>query len=360
MRQVFSRTADTQFTPGRGARAAVAMLLPVVVLEVLGRNRANGDAAAGTLLGVLFVAFCDIGTSPPIRARAMAAGAVVGALLLALGSSIGGSWWVAVLAVALATLLSGMLPVYGPVVAQVGIILTIVFALALGRDGGPIRAGPTALGFLFGGAFFLLLVLVSVVLRRSPPPVGQTPTVAQTPPLAVPRGRVSFRSPMLHFALLRAGGAALVAGLAWGSGIAYPHWAPIVVIASVRPDQMAALRLTTQRVVGTVLGAGLADVVLFSVQVPVVVAGLAILGVFLAFTVKDVNYTFFVFFLTTQTLLLLSLPAPGPTHAALRVVTTLIGAVVALGISWLSARFVRRTAAPPHAPPEPSPGSAAA
>ncbi len=353
MWQIFQRTAGARLTPVRGVRAALAMLLPVVVIDVLGRNRVSSSAAVGTLLGVLFVAFCDVGVTLRDRVRAMTAGATVGALLLTLGSAIGGLWWVAVLALALATFLSGMLPpVYGPVAGQVGIVLTIVLAVALGRDGGLALALPSALGFLFGGAFFLLLVLVSFLLRRLPPPVGEAPSAAQTPPHAGPKVPITVRSPMIYLALLRATGTALVAGLAWGSGMAYPQWAPIVVIGSVRPDQMAALRLTTQRVVGTVLGAGLADVVLLWVQNPVVLAGFAVTGVFLAFTVKDVNYTFFVFFLTTLILLLLNLPTPGPTHAALRVLTTLVGAAVALGISWLSAWLAQGASAPRHHPRE--------
>jgi hypothetical protein len=336
------------------------MLLPLVVLEVLGRNRVGSNAAVGTLLGVLFVAFCDLGASLRVRTGAMTAGAVLGTLLLALGSAIGGPWWVAVPAIALATFLSGVLLVYGPVVTQVGIILTVVFVVALGRDGGSAAAIPAALGFFFGGTFFLLLVLASFFLGRFPPPVGQASraTHPPSPPLGAPRPPLTLRSPLLRFALLRATGAALIAGLAWGSGIPFPHWAPIVVIVSVRPDQMAALRLTTERVIGTVLGVGLADVVLTWVQEPRVLAGVAVGGVFLAFTVKEVNYTFFVFFLTTLTVVLLNIPTPGPTYLALRVVTTLVGGAAALAISWLSAWLVRRSPGTPHPPPDPSPRSA--
>ena len=121
---------------------------------------------------------------------------------------------------------------------------------------------------------------------------------------------------------------------------------------------MAALRLTSQRVVGTVLAAGLAAVVLQVVPDSVVLAGLAIGAEFLAVTVKYVNFTVFIFFLTLP-LLLLSGPTQGPAHAALRVVTTVVGALVALGISALAAWLAQRAAAPPRRPPEPLPGSAA-
>jgi uncharacterized membrane protein YccC len=354
----FHHSAGASFNPIRGAQVASALLLLVVVIEVLGRNRVSSSAAVGALVGVLIVAFCDVGRSLQIRARTMAAGAAGGALLFGLGSSIGGPWWVAVPALGLAVFISGALAVYGPVVAQLGVILTIVFAVALGSDGGPAAAVPVALGFLIGGTYYLVLALLSFVLRRPPHAVGEAPQVphASGSPPAAPRSPFTLHSPVTRFALLRATATALVAGLAWGSGMAYPQWAPVVVIGSVRPDQMVALRLTTQRVVATVLGAGLAGVVLFWVHDPVVVAGLAVGSVFLAFAVKDENYTFFMFFLTLLTLLLLSLPTSGPTHAALavlRVVTTLIGAVVALGFSWLAAWLERRASAPPHSPPEP-------
>src|SRR5260221_4909813 len=107
------------------------------------------------------------------------------------------------------------------------------------------------------------------------------------------------------------------AGPAWGSGIAYPHWAAIVVLLSVQPDQMAALRLTAQRIVGTVLAAGLADVVLHVIPDPVGLAGLAVGAKFLSVTVQNVNFTVFVFFLTLP-LLLLSRPTQGTAHVASR------------------------------------------
>jgi hypothetical protein len=346
---------------------AAAMLLPVAIIQVLGRSRVGSAAAAGTLLGVLLVAFCDPGPSLRIRARAlaMAAGALVGALLLGLGSWIGGPpWWVAAPALALATFLGGVLPRYGPIAAQLGIVLSIHFAVALGRGGGPATAAPSALGFLVGGAAVILFVLggtavilfvlTSSAFRRPPHPSDEAA------PATTPSVPVTPQPRLIRFAALRAAGTGLVAGVAWGIGLAYPEWAPIVVIGSVRPDQTTALRLTTQRVVGTCLGAGLAGVVLYVVHDPVVVAGLAVGVVFLAFTVKDVNDTFFVFFLTMLILLLLSLPSTAPTHVGTRVATTLVGATVALGLSSLSAWFVRRAAAPPRRPPEPSAGSAAA
>ncbi|HEV2459520.1 MAG TPA: FUSC family protein [Ktedonobacterales bacterium] len=159
-------------------------------------------------------------------------------------------------------------------------------------------------------------------------------------------------------AAVRAAGTAVVAGAAWGSGIAYPHWAPIIVILSVRPDEMVALRLTTQRVIGTVLAAGLTAIILHVVPDPVVLAGLAVGAEFLAVTIKYVNFTCFVFFLTLP-LLLLSRPTQGPAHAALRVATTVVGAGVALGISAFAAWLARRATVPPRRPPEPLPGSAA-
>lgn len=331
------------------------MFLPLLVLEVLGRNLLGGNAAVGTLLGVVFVAFCDLGPSLRIRAWAMSAGAFLGALLMALGALIGGPWWVAAPALGLATFLSGVLLVYGKVVAQVGIILTIAFTLALGKDGGPGVAASRGLGFLFGGTFFLLFVLASSLPGRFLRPAAQGPTAASdalptAPPAAgTPRPK---RSLLVWLAVLRALGAALIAGVAWGTGVPYPQWAPVVVIASVRLDQVAAVNLTIQRIVGTVLGAGLADLVLAWVHNPMALAGLAVGGIFLAFTVKDANNTLFTFFLTILILLLLNILPSGPTYVVLRVVATLIGAMAALGVSWLSAWLVQRASAavrPPHA-----------
>src|SRR6185437_7427363 len=111
-----------------------------------------------------------------------------------------------------------------------------------------------------------------------------------------------------------------------------------------------------QRVVGTVLGAGLADVLLLWVHSPPVLVGLAVAGVFLAFMVKDANNTFFIFFLTFLTLVLLNLSATGPTYVALRIVTALIGALAALIVSWLSVRLMRHASAAANPPSAAPPG----
>lgn len=363
MPQTLRPTSGVHLTPVRGARAAIAMLMSLLVLEGLVHNRVETSAAVGTLLGVLFVAFCDLGPSLRIRARAMSAGTVVGALLMALGSWISGPWWLAAPTLGLITFLAGVLAVYGPVAAQVAVVLTITFALALGRGGGPSAAVPTALGFLFGGTFFLLLVFVSSLLRGAARPAVQELVAAarmRHVPASALTEHLTHLSPLVRFALLRAAGTALIVGLAWGTGVPYPQWAPIVVIASVRPEQMAALRVTGRFVIGSVLGAGLADVVLSLVQDPVALGGLAVAGVFLAFTVVDVSYGLFVFFLTTLTLLLLNIPTSGPTYAVLRVVATLVGAAAALGVSWLSAWLVRRSLGTPSPPPESPPSGAVA
>jgi hypothetical protein len=356
LQDAFHRTAGSHLDPAKGARAAVSMLLPLLVLEVLGHNHVGSSAATGTLLGVLFVAFCDLGSTRRERLLAMSAAVVVGTLLLGLGAWIGGPWWVAVPALGLATFLSGLLPVFGKVAAQVGTILTIVFALALGQAGRTTSALLTALGFFFGGVFFVLLVLAILGAERLARSLAHQPAPALPPPpaaLAAPRTALPSRTLLLQLALLRALGTAAIAGIAWGANVPYPHWAPVVVIASVRPDQVAAVNLTIQRILGTVLGAGLADVVLNWVASPPVLIVLAVAGMFLAFTVKDVNNTFFIFFLTLLTLLLLNIPAPGPTYVVLRIVATLIGAVAALGVSWLSVLLVQQAnRATPPAPGE--------
>jgi hypothetical protein len=357
--QIFRRMDGAPFTPARGARVALAMLPPLVTIANLGHSRVGSNVAVGTLLGVLFVAPCDQGSSLRIRVEAMTAASLVGTLVVGLGSWFGEPWWVAVPVLGVTTFLSGLLPLSGTVVAQVGTTLTVLVAFALGRDGGPATAVPTALGYVLGGILFLALVFVSSALGWLLHLLGGGPGAASTPTtvtrLSTP---ATGRAPVVRLALLRAVGTALVSGAAWGSGIPYPQWAVIVVILSVRPDQMAALRLTTRRVVGTVLAAGLADLVLHVLPDPVVLAGLAVGSEFLAVTVQNVNFTAFVFFFTL-TLLLLGRPTQGSEHAALRVATTLVGALVALCISALAAWLAEHPSVPPRRPPEAWPGTAA-
>jgi uncharacterized membrane protein YccC len=254
-----------------------------------------------------------------------------------------------VLGVFLVTLLSGHLRMFGPLVDLVGLLLTVLCVLSLGIGGGFGTALPTALGFLLGGALVLLLTLLSSLPDQLRPsdarPEGPRPRPAVS--LARLGAYGELRSPLFWQGLLRALGAGGAAALAWTLGVAYPQWAPIIVILCIRPDKEASIQVVWQNLLGTVLGAVLAELFITSFQTPLVVLLTLVVVVFLAFTIKDVNYVYFVFFKTNLTLLFISLATPGVSRARLLVASVLVGAGIALAVTYLSAWMVRRQGSRP-------------
>jgi uncharacterized membrane protein YccC len=140
----------------------------------------------------------------------------------------------------------------------------------------------------------------------------------------------------MRFTLLRTVGAVVAAGIGWILGGPYPYWAAITVIICARPDQKTSLVLALQNSVATVLGALLADVLIAEVHSSLVLGLIVVAITFLAFTVKDLNYTLHLFFLTNLILLLVSLGAAGHSFVAWRVFAILIGAGIVLVITWLN------------------------
>lgn len=127
-----------------------------------------------------------------------------------------------------------------------------------------------------------------------------------------------------------------------------------VVIACVQPDQAASVRAAVQNSIGTVLGVLLADLLIGSAQHPVIVALIVVAVVFIAFTVKDLNYALFTFFMTNLTLLLIHLSSPGVTPIRLRVFSVLVGSGIALAVTfldqWLEVHQPARSSSPPDGP----------
>ncbi len=347
LQHLFSITPGATLTPSRGLRTAGAFGLSLLVLAAFGHTPFGGAVGFGFLLGVLFTSFGDVGASVRARGTAMSVLTLGGPLVVAAGRSLGPPWWLAALAVCVATLFAGLLSLHGPLVSLVGVLLTIVFVVTLGSNGGPGTALPSALGFLLGGAVVLLLMLLSLLPTllqghtdhtTAPPAPAQGLTFSFSPLLAY----FDVRSPLFRQALLRALGAGGAAALAWKIGTPYPQWAPVVVIVCVRPEQETSVRAALQNSIGTVLGVLLADALIDSAQHPLIVALILVVVVFIAFTVKDLNYALFTFFMTNLTVLLIHLSSPGVSPIRPRVFSVLVGSGIVLIVTFLDQRLAAR------------------
>jgi hypothetical protein len=262
--------------------------------------------------------------------------AVGGALMTALGQLIGGPWWGEIVEIFLVVFISGLLSVYGRGAAVMGLLLTIAFVISLANRGGPATALPAAGGFLLGGAILMLLALLFAWLQSH----RNTPSNDVQPNRSQPTGttltaRLTLASPLLRFSLLRAVGAAIAAGSGWIWGGPPFYWAALTVITCTQQDQGASQMKALQNVIATCLGALLAGVLIAGVQNALVLGLIVVAITFLAFTVKDLNYLLYFFFFTILILLLISIATSGQSLAVWRVVTILIGAGIALVITFL-------------------------
>ncbi len=322
---------------------ATAAAIPFAALAV-SHHVALGTPAA---LGALFVSLGDVGSSIRARALAMGIATIGGALLFALGRSLGHPWWLAVPALFLVTLIAGMLGVYGRGGAALGLFLNLVFVIGLGFGGGPSAAITSAEGFAIGGLFAILMALAPWGLRQlwqgplrplTTPAPATTPARTQRPSLAPLLAQLTFSSPVSRFAVLRAVAVTLAAGIGWGLEVSHPQWAAIVVLLCVKPDRTASLLATAQLATGTILGALVADLILVAIHSQLLLAGVAIVLMVIAVAVQELHSGLAACCTTLTILLLISIPIGGLSLAALRIFEVVVGAVIALTATLLWSR----------------------
>lgn len=341
---LFQNTPGARLNPVKGCYTALAIFLPMIALGLLGHVAFGGLV----MFGALLTAFGDPGTSSRVQAKILLVIAVGGALMTALGRLIGGLWWVEDVEIFLVVFLSGMLAVYGQAIAAVGSLLTIILVLSLSTRMGPTTAGPSAAGFLLGGMILLLLALVFARFQADHDSSGSGARAnISRPTLTTLTSQLPWTSPLLHFTVLRAMGAAVAALIGWFISGPYPYWAALTVIICARPDKKNSLMISLQNIVATFLGALLASLLIAVVQSSLVTGLITVAVTFLAFTVKELNYVLHLFFLTNLILLVISIGTAGHAFVAWRILAILIGSGIVLVITLLNqALLVRNEAAP--------------
>ena len=115
----------------------------------------------------------------------------------------------------------------------------------------------------------------------------------------------------------------------------HSFWLPLTVAVAIRPEYASVYARTVNRVAGTVTGGLLAAALLFFLGSgwPVGVAAVTALG--LAVLGAPRLYALSVVGLTCSALLSASIAHPDPASAAVRVVDTLLGALIALILGYL-------------------------
>jgi uncharacterized membrane protein YccC len=137
------------------ARAAFAICVPLIA-GILGGDRALGVLVA---TGGLMAVVVDVGG--PVRTRLMRVGsaALGGAAGLAIGSLIHGRGWMAVLALTAVAAASALISSTGAIGSVTGLQLLVYAAVCLGPLGALRPWWHTALGFLLGSLWALILLM---------------------------------------------------------------------------------------------------------------------------------------------------------------------------------------------------------
>ena len=135
-------------------RAAVAICVPLLA-GILGGERALGVlVATGGLLAVVV----DVGGPVRFRMTRVGSAALGGAAGLAIGSLIHGRGWMAVLALVAVAGVSALISSFGAIGSVTGLELLVYAAVCLGPLGALRPWWHTALGFLLGSLWALILI----------------------------------------------------------------------------------------------------------------------------------------------------------------------------------------------------------
>jgi hypothetical protein len=330
---------------GLGVRVVVALLAPLIVMGPLGLTQYWGSLS----FGVLFVGLSDIFTlKAPIGYRLQRLGIItlLGALLTALGLVLGLQWELAVLGTFVITLLCGATLAWGKPAAFGAYLLNIWFIASLSFKGGAAQALPQGLAWLIGGASYMLLVLVRFKRQSSSSEAAPATAPSLSPKSLFETYFALFRfsNPKFRYILLKALAVMVGAAIGFGFGIPYGRWIPIYTLVVLQPDYEQTIDLFALRMLGTILAAALASVLLVGVHNQYILALIVVVFAFIAASMHEANMLIYIFFNTTTLLLLLDFSTPGSlTDVWARMLNVFIGALIAVVVVFLFMRPSQKT-----------------
>ncbi|MBO1756629.1 FUSC family protein [Allobranchiibius sp. CTAmp26] len=320
-------------------RAGVSVLVPLMILVLVGRTEWTAYAAFG--------AFTALYGRHHVRSERAGMQVVAGCFL--------------VLSVGLGVLLSAapdarwLVVVVGALLAAAGSLasdayrwhppgpLFMIFGFAVCAIGHPgIDTLPIAVGIAAASAAFSLVVSHVGVVRD--------PDGLRRPALPSPQVRVALGRPGVYAHLIRYVIACSIAGaIATGLGWAHPYWAMVAaVVVLAGPDFRSRITRGTHRVIGTLLGAVIAAVILsFHPQGVAAVLVIVVLQVVTELFVGR-NYALALLFITPLALMMGQLVHPTPVAQLLRdrLLETLLGAAIAMVVLVIVPDRLRRAPAP--------------
>jgi Fusaric acid resistance protein-like len=328
-----------------GLRVVVALLVPFLVLSALGLSQ----YLASMSFGVLFVGISDVLTlKAPIgyRIRRLGIVTIVGALLTALGLVLGVNSVLVVLSTFVITLLLGATLAWGKPAAFAAYLLNIWFIASLSFHGGAAQALPQALAWLIGGAFCMLMTLVKFKRQSTSSEAAQGTASSLSPKsfFATYFALFRFTSPEFRFVLLKALAVTIGTAIGYGFRLPYAHWIPVFTLVILQPDYEQTINIVIERLIGTIIAAALAAVLLVSVHNQYLLALIILVFAFLAVVMHEVNMLSYIFFNTVVILIILDSSTPGSlTDVWWRMLNVFIGALIAVVFVFIFMRPSQKT-----------------
>lgn len=326
------------------------LCLPALAL-LLGVGLAAGEsraavAAAGGALSCGFGSFFNDTTRH--RSTPMALAGVGMAFSAAVGSLVGHSTALFLLTAVLWSLLCAWLIAFGTgawwIVLQwaVGLFVSSAYSADLwgaAERGGLILIG-TAVQMSIIVGFWRLGVLAPPVRIEGVGPAGYLSVALQ-----------KLRAGENHWPYVFAAGAAVALAVLIERALTLPngYWAPMTALIVMRPDLAQTWSRVTQRILGTLIGAGFATLAAEALRpTPGWVAVLIVLFAWSAYGSRRANYGVFTASITGAVVFLLSLAGtPEPLNALHRLLATALGALLAIGVRQLI-RALMRVGYPPR------------
>lgn len=337
--------------PVRGLIVLAAMVVPLVILEAAGLQQ----FWLSLVFGMLFVALSDPGGTYRRRLRAMGAVALIGTAITALGFAIGGGPWVIVVLVSfVVTLAAGLSVRYGRHGFVAGLMLASWFLVTVSEAAS--RAATTttpdwwqqALAWALGSGIWVLIT-VGFWLAR-----GRKAQDSHFPELPVDTTSMTLTRPVVLFAVIQALAVSISVAIAFGLHLPDADWMPIATLVAMKTSLNQAALASVQRIVGAVIGALLAMLVLLTVDARYALeAIILILGAFAA-SFRGANYALYCAAVAGLVLIATDINQPQNLSAeGRRVLFTLLGLAIGLAVLLIGGAIQKRTArvgAPPAAP----------
>ncbi len=346
---------------GFNLRAGAVFAVVLGLLIIVGVLPAERRYFLTAIFGAVIVAVSDPGGKYGYRVPRLAVVAGIGALLTALGFGIGGgAWGFVVLAAFVATLLAGLTVTYGLHRFVAAYVLNVWFIVALGLPtlisfqvpglfgSGLIHTEPwqQALAWLVGSALWIAYTFIMWLVRRG---VAEPQPVAEIPGDISPR---PLTRPIILFAVIRAAALATAVAISFGLHLPNAYWMPIATIIAMKPDLQQSALIAERRIAGTVVGAGVAALVLLAVDNRTALEVIVVVLVALAASIHGVNYAWYTAALGGAILIAADVPHPSDlADEGRRILFTFAGVGIAIIVMFLADRLQKHAAKEAPQPP---------